>query len=175
MHCHSVKLIMHYTHSSGHSTAMATIVDTLAEFTATLRYEQLPPDVVEESKRLLIDSIGCALGGLSHPKGTIGVEYARLMGAGAPGAQASIFGTADRVSTVAAAFANGELINALDFDAILPPGHVSPYVLPGALAVAEAGHASGKDVLCAVALSHEMSNRIGKSMDYLRDIKEGKV
>lgn len=154
---------------------MATIVETLAEFTSQLRFEQLPPNVLEESKRLLIDAIGCGLGGLSHSKGTIGVEYARLMGAGTPGNQASILGTAERVSTVGAAFANGELINALDFDAILPPGHVSPYVIPGALAVGEAGHVSGKEMLCAVALSHEMSNRIGKSMDYLRDIKDGKV
>jgi len=154
---------------------MATLIDTLADFSANLKFEQLPADVVEESKRLLIDSIGCGLGGLSHSKGTIGVDYARLMGAGAPGAQASILGTADKVSTVAAAFANGELINALDFDAILPPGHVSPYVIPGALAVGEAGRVSGKEMLTAVALSHEMSNRIGKAMDYLRDIKDGKV
>ena len=59
------------------------------------------------------------------------------MGAGAPGAQATILGTREKVSTVGAGFANGELMNALDFDAILPPGHVSPYVLPGALAVQE--------------------------------------
>lgn len=154
---------------------MSTIAESLAEFTVQLRFEQLPPHVIEESKRLLIDAIGCALGGLSHSKGTIGVECARLMGGGAPGSQASILGTGERVSTVAAAFANGELINALDFDAILPPGHVSPYVIPGALAVGEAGRVSGKEMLCAVALSHEMSNRIGKSMDYLRDIKDGKV
>ncbi len=154
---------------------MPTLIETLAEFTAKTRFDQLPAVVAEESKRLLIDSIGCGLGGLSHSKGTIGVEYARLMGAGAPGAQATILGTGDRVSTVAAAFANGELINALDFDAILPPGHVSPYVLPGAMAVGEAGRVSGKEMICAVAISHEMSNRIGKAMDYLRDIKDGKV
>lgn len=154
---------------------MSTIIDSLAEFTARLRFEDLPSEVVQESKRLLLDGIGCALGGLSHSKGTIGVEYARLMGAGSAGNQATVFGTSERLSTVAAAFANGELINALDFDAILPPGHVSPYVLPGALAVGEAGHVSGKEMLCAVALSHEMSNRIGRSMDYLRDIKNGKV
>ena len=154
---------------------MTTLVESFADFTTELRFEQLPSRVAEESKRLLIDAIGCALGGLSHPKGTIGVEYARLMGAGAPGSQATILGTGGRVSTVAAAFANAELINALDFDAILPPGHVSPYVIPGALAVGEAGRVSGREMLCAVALSHEMSHRIGKSMDYLRDIKDGKV
>jgi 2-methylcitrate dehydratase PrpD len=153
---------------------MGTIVETLAGFASNTRFEDLPAVVVEESKRLLVDSIGCALGGLSHPKGVIGVEYAKLQGAGVPGEQATVLGSGDLVSASAAAFANGELINALDFDAILPPGHVSPYVIPGILAAGETKGASGKEILSAVAIAHEMSNRIGKAFDYLRDIKDGK-
>lgn len=156
-------------------TIATTLIETLAEFVAHTRFEDLPADVVAESRRLLLDSVGCAVGGLIHPKGTIGVEYARLQGPGVPGSQATVIGTGDRVSVTAAAFANAELINALDFDAILPPGHVSPYVIPGALAVAEATKASGKDLLCAIAIAHEMSNRIGKALDYLRDIQDGKI
>ncbi|NDZ18831.1 MmgE/PrpD family protein [Variovorax sp. WS11] len=154
---------------------MTTNIESLAAFTADTRFDTLPAKVVEETKRVLMDSLGCALGGLDHPKGIIGVQYARLQGPGMPGAQASIIGTGERISAMAAAFANSELINALDFDAILPPGHVSPYVIPGALAAAEAARASGKDLLCAVAVAHEMSNRIGKGLDYLRDIKDGKI
>jgi len=152
-----------------------TIIDRLADFTANLRYEDLPPNVVNESKRLLLDSIGCALSGLMHSKGTSAVEYAQILGQGRRGEESTILGVGRGVSPVAAGFANGELINALDFDAILPPGHVSPYVLPGALAMAEILRLSGKALICATALSHEMSNRIGKSMDYLRDIKDGKI
>jgi 2-methylcitrate dehydratase PrpD len=151
-----------------------TVVETLAEFTAATTFETLPPAVVEECKRLMVDTVGCALGGLSHPKGTIGVDFARLQGPGAPGEQATVLGTGERVSAMAAAFANGELIGALDFDAVLPPGHVSPYVIPGALASAEATGASGRELLAAVAISHEMSHRIGKALDYLRDMKDGK-
>ena len=154
---------------------MSTLIETLAAFTVDTRFEDLPPAVVQESKRILLDSVGCTIGGLSHSKGTIGVEMSRRMGAGMPGAQASILGTGHRVSTMGAAFANGELMNALDFDAILPPGHVSPYVLPGAIAEAEAVGASGRELIVATAVSHEMSNRIGKALDYLRDIKDGKV
>lgn len=153
---------------------MATIVETLAEFTFDTRFDRLPESVIEESKRLLVDTIGCALGGHSHPKGQIGISYARLQGPGATGEQATIIGTGDRVSALAAAFANGELTNALDFDAILPPGHVSPYVMPCVLAAAETARSPGEHVICAVAIAHEMSNRIGKSLDYLRDIKDGK-
>lgn len=153
---------------------MTTLIETLAEFAVNTRYQDLPGSVAEESRRLLLDSLGCGLGGLSHPRGAIAVKYARLQGPGAPGAQATIIGTAERGSINAASFANAELINALDFDAILPPGHVSPYVIPGALAVAEATRASGKDLLCAIAIAHEMSNRMGKAHDNLRDIKDGK-
>ncbi len=151
---------------------MKTIVQQLADFTAHSSYAQLPAEVVEESKRILLDSIGCALAGTEHPKGKIGIDYGRLTGGGE--GQATIIGTNEQVSIFGAAFANGELINALDFDMILPPGHVSPYVIPGALAIAEANSASGEDMLCAIALSHEISYRIGKAMDYLRDTKDGK-
>ena len=157
------------------NSQMSTIVEQLANFTFDTDYEQLPAEVAEESKRLLVDSVGCALAGLSHPKGTIGVDYARLQGPGAPGEQATILGAGGRVSATAAAFANGELINALDFDAILPPGHVSPYVIPCAMAAAETSGASGRALLAAIAIAHEISNRIGKSLDYLRDIKDGKA
>jgi 2-methylcitrate dehydratase PrpD len=149
-----------------------TIVEELADFTQRSDYSRLPAEVVDECKRLLLDSIGCALAATEEPKGRIGIEYGRLLGGS--GGDATIIGTGDRVSIFGAAFANGELINALDFDSVLPPGHVSPYVLPGALAVAESAGASGKDLIAAVAVAHEMSYRLGKAMDYVRDVKDGK-
>ena len=149
-----------------------TIIDELAVFTQRSDYSALPAEVIDESKRLLLDSIGCALAATEEPKGRIGIEYGRLLGGSA--GDATIIGTGDRASIFGAAFANGELINALDFDSVLPPGHVSPYVLPSALAVAESSRASGRDLLAAVAVAHEMSYRIGKAMDYVRDVKDGK-
>src|SRR5215218_3834561 len=109
-----------------------TIIEELAGFTQRSDYSELPTEVVDEAKRLLLDSIGCALAATEEPKGRIGIDYGRLLG-GSDG-DATIIGTGDRVSIFGASFANGELINALDFDSVLPPGHVSPYVLPGALA-----------------------------------------
>lgn len=149
-----------------------TIITQLAEFVDELKFEDLPADVVQESKRIILDSIGCALGGATHEKGKIGLEFARQFG-GYP--EATVIGYGDQLSCLGASFANGELMNALDFDPILPPGHVTPYVLPTALAIGESIGASGKDLIVATALAHEMSYRIGKAMDYLRDIKDDKV
>lgn len=150
-----------------------TIVQQLAAFTQQSGYSTLPPAVVNECKRIVLDSLGCALAAVDQPKGKIGIDYGTLM-SGAAG-NATIIGTDQRVSVVGAAFANGELINALDMDAVVPPGHVTPYVLPGALAVGEAMGLSGQHLIAALAVSHEMSYRIGKAMDYLRDTKDGKV
>lgn len=150
-----------------------TIIKQLAAFAVDTRYENLPPDVVEDVKLIILDSIGCALASTEQPKGRAGIEYGRLTGGGS--GPATIIGTGDKVSVFGASFANGELINTLDMDAILPPGHVCPYVLPGALAMAEQENAPGATLIEAVALSHEMSYRLGKAMDYLRDTKDGKV
>jgi 2-methylcitrate dehydratase PrpD len=150
-----------------------TIIDRLAQFTTQSTYEELPHEVTEECKRIVLDSLGCALAAIDEPKGRIGIQYGRLLGG--IGGDATIIGAGDRVSVVGAAFANGELINALDMDAVVPPGHVAPYVLPGALAVGESRGVSGKALINSIAIAHEMSYRIGKAMDYLRDTRDGKV
>ena len=36
---------------------------TLADFTAEVSFEDLPDEVVQQSKRMILDTIGCALGG----------------------------------------------------------------------------------------------------------------
>ncbi|WP_250516936.1 MmgE/PrpD family protein [Caballeronia sp. INDeC2] len=149
-----------------------TLIEQLARFTSDTRFDHLPVAVVEECKRILLDSIGCAVAAIEQPKGRIGIDYARMMGGNG---DATIIGTNERASIFGAAFANGELINALDMDAVVPPGHVTPYVVPGALAIGEARGATGKALVEAMALSHEMSYRLGKAMDYLRDTKDGKV
>lgn len=150
-----------------------TIVEQLADFTRRTRFQGLPGDVVDEVKRLLLDSIGCALAAVHSPKGSIAIDCGRQFGRGVN--EASIIGAKGRTSIFGAAFANAELINALDFDAVLYPGHVVPYVLPPVLALAEKDRRSGRDVITAVAVAHEMSYRIGRAMDYLRDINDGQV
>lgn len=148
-----------------------TLVEQLVDFASAAEFDSLPDDVVHESKRALLDSIGCALGGLSLDKGKIAVQVAR--GLGGP-AEARILGTGQKVSVNASAFANGELITALDFDVChIPPGHVSPYVIPSILAMAERHRVSGRRLVAALAVAHEVSVRFGPAMAYYRDIKPG--
>src|SRR5205814_7761403 len=113
----------------------------------------------------LIDSLGCAIGGHLVSKGTIPRDL--IIGMGGSG-QASIVGSTKSAPLPFASFVNGELINALDFDAILAPGHVSPYVTPPALAFAEVKNATGKELIAANALAHEVGCRVAAALDGIR-------
>jgi 2-methylcitrate dehydratase PrpD len=146
------------------------LLQRLATFSVDTSYDTLPQVVTDEVKRLTLDTIGCALGGLSHPKGTIGVRFGKTMG----GDEATILGTGDRVSVIGAAFANSELAGALDYHAILPPGHVAPHAVAVALAAGESAHASGKQLIAALAVAHEISCRLGNAMSQNRDVIDGR-
>lgn len=143
----------------------------LADMVTAIKFETLPKAVVHEAKRVLLDSIGCAIAGVVTDKGKYSVELARRL---AGPAESTILGTGDKVSCSSAAFANGELINALDWDALLVPGHVTPFVIPAPLALAESNRASGKDLIVATVLGHEVSARMSLAMTPMRSfVAEG--
>ena len=83
------------------------VTETLAEFGAALKYEDLPADVVHETKRCILDAVGCGVGSVDLDKGRLAVKLARQMG-GNP--EATILGTGEKVPAPTAAFANAELI-----------------------------------------------------------------
>jgi 2-methylcitrate dehydratase PrpD len=152
---------------------MAGLMDEIARFVIQTRFDDLPPKVIQETKRMLLDSIGCAIAGLFTDKGRCSIQVAYRMAA-AP-AEATIWGTKDKVSCAAAAFANGELINALDMDGLMfPAGHVPPLVTSAPLAIAESKESSGKDIITALAIAYELSVRIAGALSEWRSfIPEG--
>ncbi|MCD4853693.1 MmgE/PrpD family protein [Arthrobacter sp. AK01] len=131
-----------------------------------------PAEVVSETKRILLDALGCGLAATSSEYGRVGIDYGRILGAS--GNEATIIGQRERTSVHGAAFANSELITALDLAPINLPAHVAPYALPLTLALGESRRLSGARLLSAVAVCLEMSFRLSKSMDDLRDVtKDG--
>lgn len=147
---------------------MKNLTQTLADFAVQVRFDDLPQPVVHEAKRVILDSLGCALAGMATEKGSLSIKLAQRLGGPS---EASIIGTRDKVSCAGAAFANGELINALDFDAILRPViHVTPIVLPAPFALGETQRASGQQVILASVLGHEISCRVGSGLSNPRKI-----
>ena len=137
------------------------VTKDLATFITKVKYEDLPHDVVEKVRLILLDDIGNALGGYITDRARIAVELVDEMG-GNP--QASIIG-GRLTSYPLASFLNSELINALDYDLIGPLGsHITPYVTSTPLAIAERENATGKDLILALALSHEVGGRLLSSM-----------
>jgi 2-methylcitrate dehydratase PrpD len=134
--------------------------EQLAAFSAGLRFEQIPEEVVAAAKLHLLDAVGCGLAGLALGE----MEAAR--GAAAEiggGEEATALGLPQRVGAGAAALANGALMHALDFDdtherAIV---HSSVVVAAAALAAGEAAGASGEELIAATVGGYEISARIG--------------
>jgi len=134
------------------------VTGQLAEFVADLNYGGLPKTVVTEGKRLLLDTIGCIIGGIGTEKGDIAIKMAQYLGGPS---EVSIPGRSEKVSTASAAYVIGELINALDYDALLsPPDHATPYALAAPLAVGQARGLSGRELIVATCIAHELAIRI---------------
>ncbi len=148
-----------------------TNVETFAAFAQHFATALPPPDVVNETKRIILDALGCGLAATSSEFGRVGVAYGRILGAN--GDEATIIGHAGRTSIHGAAFANTELISALDLTPITLPGHVAPFIVPVVLALGEAQRQSGIRMLSATAVCLEMCFRLSKAMDDLRDVVDG--
>ena len=133
---------------------MDSMIERLADYATGLRYEELPPEVVHECKRKLIDTLGCLAGAFDAEPAVIARTVARR-GAGDPPAR--ILGTQERSTPELAAFANGVAMRYLDYnDAYFmkSSGHPSD-IFAAVLAAADAVRADGRGVIAAVALAYE--------------------
>lgn len=135
----------------------------LARFVARARYEDLSPEAVEAAKTALLNILGNCVAGNRTRIGGLHVEMAKDMGGGRP--QATILGDGARVSAPVAAYANGNLAFALDYEDtvkyITHPGFITT---AAGLAVGELQESSGRDLILAMALGYEVVARIGIAM-----------
>jgi 2-methylcitrate dehydratase PrpD len=133
----------------------------LARFACGLSLGDLAAPVVTAAKANVFDTLACAMAG----SGARGVAEARELAiewAGAP--QATILAFGDKVPAHHAAWVNGTMAHARDYDdthdaAVL---HAGVSVIPAALAAAEwRGGARGSDFIAAVAAGLETICRLG--------------
>ena len=132
----------------------------LAAWTSELRFEDLPEDVIAATRLRVLDVIGLALAGAETQFGRS--VRAAALAAASPG-PCRILGTGDRAGVAAAALANGAFPQALEYDDTHNESivHMSSPAVAAALALSEVGTISGKDLITAVALSNEVSCRVG--------------
>ena len=95
------------------SASHATAHQRLAAIVSGLRYEDLPAEVIDRAKLLVLDSLGCLMGGLGGGP-TVAVRGVVAEFGGKPAA--TIIGTTTRTSAPLAALANGTALRYLDFN-----------------------------------------------------------
>jgi 2-methylcitrate dehydratase PrpD len=139
---------------------MAKNAETIASWTTSLRFDDIPTDVLEHAKLHLLDTLGCGLA--AHATGTAGEGRAVMEEQGGE-PQATVIGSEGRLPAANAAFANAMLCHGLDFDDTHSESvsHVSVVVSPASLAAAEAADATGRDALTAVVAGNEVVCRVG--------------
>ena len=131
----------------------------IAEFAVSLKFADLPDEVVNEVKRYMYDSIGCAYGGY-HTKdlNIIRDIYIDIGGK----SDATVLGFGDKLPAVNATLINSLMVRALDFNDIYwkdDPSHPSD-IIPAAWAVGELVNANMKDVIVAIVLAYEFEQRL---------------
>jgi 2-methylcitrate dehydratase PrpD len=136
----------------------------LAHFAASLRFEDLPQDVKDHCKNVLLDTLACALAG--H-QGEETHQVAALASALAQSDETSVIG-GDCLSLAGATLLNGYLVTAVTMCDVHRPTltHITPEVVPPALAIAERDSRSGRDLLVALAAGFEAATRVGIGLDY---------
>lgn len=147
---------------SGGGAGEATPLQELARFAAATRATGLPPALVHDVKRRILDVVGNSLGATTYEPARIALQVAQAWG----GAErATAFGSGARLPAGSAALVNGTLAHTLDFDDTHLPSvlHPSASVIPAALAVAEAEGRSGMDAIVAAAIGIEINVRLGSA------------
>jgi 2-methylcitrate dehydratase PrpD len=139
---------------------MPTAAERIAAFAVSLRAGDVPAEVVEAAKLHALDTLGCGIA--AHALGEAPYAAASALEVAGRG-PATAIGVAEPLAPPDAAFVNGTLCHALDFDDTHPHSivHVSAGVVPAALAAAQAHEASGADLVAALVAGSETSIRLG--------------
>ena len=134
----------------------------VAAYVADVDYHALPKDVVDKTKLLILDSVGCMIGGSCQPPGRALTNY---LAQSSGRAESTVFGTRQRFARQDAAHANAHAGSMLSLDdSFVRKGHPGSSIISAALAVGEATACPGTDLIAGIVAGYEMSLRLGLSI-----------
>ena len=137
--------------------------EELARYVVAARLDEVPPDVVAEARRALLNYLGCAVGG--SRESALDLALAALLPyAGAP--KAAVLGRRERCDALHAALFNGIGSHVHEYDDTLPKNYIHPSipVASALFAHASANPTSGRDFVHAFILGFEIESRIGNAV-----------
>jgi hypothetical protein len=140
--------------------SMASLSRQLAQWVVGLRYEDLPPEVIDRAKGVTLHSLASVLVGSQTPAGQQAVKLITEEEAGVRKG-ATIMVNGSKVTKGGAAFANSEMAFAGGkWDTFRMLTHPGTSILPAAFAAAESAGASGRDFIKGVAAGYEVMERM---------------
>lgn len=132
------------------------------DFIVDTQYEDIPEEVIERAKGRILDCIGVAYSGGVESCGKVIKDFVREFGTGKP--EATVVGANMRTDVMNASFANGILMDAIDYNDHFLLSHPSVCVVPALLPVAEMVGATGKEILTAFVVGLEIYTKINQAM-----------
>ena len=134
---------------------MDQLTELLVEYALTLSYEDLPPEVVERTKCLILDTVGCALGAAPWQAPSVARALAEDVQSRTP---ATVMVGGQQTSPDMVAFANGVMTRYLDYNDYCYThgrGHPSDTIAP-VLAAVEAARGDGKSVILGTVMAYDL-------------------
>jgi 2-methylcitrate dehydratase PrpD len=140
------------------------VVAALAENVLRTRFEDIAPATVENTKKRILDVIGCAIGGAAAPGNDALIDLVKGWGGKK---EAIVLAYGIRAPAQDAAWANAILSRSFDWEPLLAiidgkryPGHVSGTTVTTALTVGESRLCSGRELITALVAGDDVSERI---------------
>ncbi|GAA4332270.1 MmgE/PrpD family protein [Pigmentiphaga soli] len=138
----------------------STTTSAFVERLRAIDYRTLPAPAVDMARQVFLDGLGVIVAGAAEPLGVgrISIDYVRAMG-GAE--QATVVTGGFKTSMQNAAYANGTMAHALDWDNTwYPLNHPTSPTLPAILAIAEHRRLPGERIIEAIAAAFEVQARL---------------
>ena len=135
----------------------------LAKFVADTQFSDLPDDVIQHAKHLVLDHFGVSLYAAQTPWGRIAYKYAKKFSCVG---ECTVYGEPWKTSAQHAALANGLCAHGYELDDSFEGGYCHPGAptIPAALAVAEEQKVTGKEFLLGAIVGYETMTRISLAL-----------
>ena len=139
-----------------------TITETLAQYSADLKYSDLPAEVVDMAKKMTIQTVGAALASKPMEFTQSVIDFGKK--AYGPGNEATLMLDGSKTSLLGAAFVNSTVADNIDWEDCSCTGHPSASLIPVSLAICEARGLSGKEYIEGVIAGFEVYQRVARAI-----------
>ena len=140
------------------------LTHVLANFYATLDYENLSPQIVDRAKYFCLDYLSVAVRGSQTPSSAAMQRTVKTL---SRDGDSIIMGTSLRAAPEYAALANGTAAHSLEMDDVSNDSSLHPGVatFPTAFACGDLERISGRQLITAVTGGYDLMVRLGRALD----------